>query len=189
MSTTKVLALVGSLRNGSTNAALAEAVVAVAPEHIEVDIYDGLAEIPFYNEDIDVPGQVPDAAARLRAAVADADSLLLVSPEYNGSAPAVLKNAIDWISRPFGQGAAAGKPAAVIGTAFGQFGGVWAHDEARKSLGIAGANVLDAAKLSVANSVVRFAELHPKDDAEVAGQVVKVLEALAGTASTEGAAA
>jgi NAD(P)H-dependent FMN reductase len=100
---------------------------------------------------------------------------LLISPEYNGTMPAVLKNAIDWLSRPYGAGAVSGKPTAVIGTAFGQFGGVWAQDEARKAAGIAGANVLDEVKLSIPNSVVRFAEVHPKDDAEVVSQVSEVL--------------
>ena len=59
-------------------------------------------------------------------------------PEYNGSIPGVLKNAIDWLSRPFGDGALKGKPLAVIGASLGQYGGVWAHDETRKSFGIAG---------------------------------------------------
>ena len=77
--------------------------------------------------------------AALRAAAAEADAALVVTPEYNGSIPAVIKNAIDWLSRPFGDGALKGKPLAVIGGSFGQYGGVWAHDETRKSFGIAGA--------------------------------------------------
>ena len=85
----------------------------------------------------------------LRAAAADADAALVVTPEYNGSIPAVVKNAIDWLSRPFGNGALKGKPLAVIGGSFGQYGGVWAHDETRKSFGIAGARVVEAIKLSV----------------------------------------
>lgn len=188
MSNTTVLALVGSLRAGSTNRQLAETAAAVAPADVDVTIFEGLGEIPFYNEDIDVAGSVPAAAAKLRAAAGEADSVLLVSPEHNGTMPAVLKNAIDWLSRPYGQGAVAGKPAAVIGTAFGQYGGVWAHDDARKSLSIAGANVVDEAKLSVANSVVRFADVHPKDDAEVAGQVAGVLQSLIAATAEDAAA-
>lgn len=172
---TNVLTLVGSLRSGSTNAQLAEAAVATAPEGVVVSVFPGLENIPFYNEDIDVEGQVPAAAAELRAAAADADALLLVSPEYNGTIPAVLKNAIDWLSRPYGAGAATDMPTAVIGTAFGQFGGVWAQDEARKSATIAGAKVLEDVKLSIPNSVVRFAETHPKDDSEVVEQLADVL--------------
>ena len=80
----------------------------------------------------------PGAVTALRAAAADADAALVVTPEYNGSYPAVIKNAIDWLSRPFGDGALKGKPLAVIGGSFGQYGGVWAHDDTRKSFGIAG---------------------------------------------------
>lgn len=181
--TTTVLTLVGSLRDGSTNRQLAEATALNAPDGVTVMVYSGLENIPFYNEDTDVEGQVPEAARELRAAAAEADALLLVSPEYNGTMPAVLKNAIDWLSRPFGNGAAKDMPSAVIGTAFGQYGGVWAQDEARKALTIAGANVLEDVKLSIPNSVVRFAELHPKDDAEVAAQVTAVLEGIRAVAA------
>ncbi|WP_404289949.1 NADPH-dependent FMN reductase [Glutamicibacter arilaitensis] len=172
---TKVITLVGSLRSGSTNQQLAEATALNSPEGVEVSVYSGLDSLPFYNEDHDVEGGVPMAAQALRDAVGAADALLLISPEYNGTMPAVLKNAIDWLSRPFGAGAVKDMPSVVIGTAFGQYGGVWAQDEARKALNIAGANVLENVKLSIPNSVVRFAETHPKDDAEVAEQVAEVL--------------
>ncbi|MFD7877696.1 NAD(P)H-dependent oxidoreductase [Streptomyces sp. NPDC059766] len=176
----RILALVGSLRAGSHNRQLAEAAVKLAPEGAEVELYEGLADIPFYNEDIDVEGDVPAAAAKLRAAAQGADALLLFSPEYNGTIPAVLKNAIDWLSRPYGAGALTAKPVAVVGTAYGQFGGVWAQDETRKAAGIAGAKVLEDVKLSIPGSVVRFAETHPSDDAEVAAQLTEVLAALHG---------
>ncbi|WP_285726945.1 NAD(P)H-dependent oxidoreductase [Psychromicrobium xiongbiense] len=176
MSNTTIIALVGSLRAGSTNRQLAEAAVTVAPENVDLTIFEGLENIPFYNEDLDVPGQVPAAAERLRNAVAAADAALLVTPEYNGTIPAVLKNAIDWLSRPHGQGALTGKPAAVVGTAYGQFGGVWAQDETRKALGVAGAQVLENAKLSIPGSLVRFAAVNPKDDAEVVAGLTAVLD-------------
>ncbi|MGP9489161.1 NADPH-dependent FMN reductase [Glutamicibacter sp. 363] len=172
---TKVITLVGSLRAGSTNQQLAEATALNSPEGVDVSVYSGLDSLPFYNEDHDVEGGVPAAAQALRDAVGAADALLLISPEYNGTMPAVLKNAIDWLSRPFGAGAVKDMPSVVIGIAFGQYGGVWAQDEARKALNIAGANVLENVKLSIPNSVVRFAETHPKDDAEVAEQVAEVL--------------
>jgi len=178
----RILALVGSLRAGSTNRQLAEAAVKVAPEGAEVVLFEGLGDVPFYNEDIDVEGSVPAAAVALRDAANGADALLLFSPEYNGTIPAVLKNAIDWLSRPYGAGALNGKPVAVVGTAFGQFGGVWAQDEARKAVGIAGAKVLEDAKLSVAGSLTRFAETHPSDDAEVAGQLAEVIASIKGSA-------
>ena len=175
----RILALVGSLRAGSHNRQLAEAAVKLAPAGADVALYEGLAEIPFYNEDIDVEGDVPAAATRLREAAAGADALLLFTPEYNGTMPAVLKNAIDWLSRPYGAGAISGKPVVVIGTAFGQYGGVWAHDEARKSVGIAGGKVIDDIKLSIPGSVTRFAETHPADDAEVVERLTGVVTGLA----------
>lgn len=149
----KVLALVGSLRAASINRQIAELAAAVAPEGVSVTLFEGLAQVPFYNEEID-DAMTPDAPAlaavdALRAAAADADAALVVTPEYNGSIPAVVKNAIDWLSRPFGNGALKGKPLAVIGGSFGQYGGVWAHDETRKSFGIAGASVVESIKLSV----------------------------------------
>jgi NAD(P)H-dependent FMN reductase len=179
MSKSTVLALVGSLRADSHNRKLAEAIQLNAPEGVEIVIHESLGNIPFYNEDIDVEGQVPAAATALREAAGQADALLLVTPEHNGTMPASLKNAIDWLSRPYGAGALAGKPTAVVGTAFGQFGGVWAQDEARKAAGIAGARVLEDAKLAVPGSMVRFAETHPKDDAEVVEQIKELFGALA----------
>ncbi len=184
---TKVLTLVGSLRAGSVNRQLAETAVLNAPEGVEIVIHEGIGTIPFYNEDIDVEGSIPEAAAALRKAAASSDALLLVCPEYNGTMPAVLKNAIDWLSRPFGAGAIAGTPAAVIGSAFGQFGGVWAHDDARKSLGIAGAHLVEDVRLSIGGSVTRFAEIHPKDDAEVVEQVRSVVSSLAGASASTAA--
>jgi NAD(P)H-dependent FMN reductase len=142
MSDTRVLVLVGSLRADSLNRRIAETLKAQAPEGIAVEIAEGLGEVPFYNEDLDGE-QVPAAAAALRAQVADADRVLVVTPEYNGTMPAVLNNAIDWLSRPYGRGALTGKPFAVIGATPTPYGGKWAHDDARRSAGIAGAVVLE----------------------------------------------
>ncbi|WAP52095.1 NAD(P)H-dependent oxidoreductase [Arthrobacter sp. ATA002] len=186
MSTT-VLTLVGSLRTGSVNRQLAETAAAAAGDVAEIVIFDRIGQIPFYNEDIDVEGSVPEAAAALRSAAAAADAVLLVCPEYNGTMPAVLKNAIDWLSRPFGVSAISGTPAAVIGSAFGQYGGVWAHDDARKSLGVAGARVVEDVRLSIGGSVTRFAEIHPKDDAEVVEQLRGVISTLTAEAAPSAA--
>ncbi|MGD8193758.1 NADPH-dependent FMN reductase [Herbiconiux sp. P18] len=178
MTQKSVLVLVGSLRAASTNRQLAEAAVDLAPEGIDLAIYDKHGELPLYNEDIDVEGALPDSVVAFRAAVDAADAMLIVTPEHNGTVPANLKNAIDWASRPYGRAAIVGKPVAVIGTAFGQYGGVWAQDEARKALGIAGATVIEPT-LSVPNSVVRFAETHPKDDAEIVAQLEEFIAAFA----------
>ncbi|RFA17173.1 FMN reductase [Subtercola boreus] len=188
MSDTSILVLVGSLRAGSTNRQLAEAAIGVAPEGVELTIFEGLADIPFYNEDIDVEGTVPAAATTFRDAVAAADAVLVITPEHNGTIPAVLKNAIDWASRPFGASPISGKPVATIGSAYGQFGGVWAQDETRKSLTLAGASVLEDIKLAIPGSVVRFAEIHPKDDAEVVGQLEAVVRGVVAAVSEKAAA-
>ena len=177
----KVLAFVGSLRAASINRQIAELAAAVAPDGVTVTVYEGLSELPFYNEEID-DAMNPDApplapVVELRAAAADADAALVVTPEYNGSIPAVLKNAIDWLSRPFGNGALKGKPLAVIGGSFGQYGGVWAHDETRKSFGIAGARVVESIKLSVPFKTLEGKA--PAEHAELSANVRDVVGKLA----------
>jgi NAD(P)H-dependent FMN reductase len=179
---TNVLALVGSLRAASINRQIAELAAAVAPDGVTVTVFEGLGELPFYNEEIDDAvnaevGRAPAPVDALRAAAADADAALVVTPEYNGSIPAVVKNAIDWLSRPFGNGALKGKPLAVIGGSIGQYGGVWAHDETRKSFGIAGARVVDTIKLSVPFRTLDGRA--PADDAELSANVRDVVGKLA----------
>ncbi len=176
MSDTKVLVLVGSLRAASINRQLAELAVETAPEGVSLQLFDRLGELPFYNEDID-NDDVAEPVVALRAAAANADAALVVTPEYNGSIPGVLKNAIDWLSRPFGDSALKDKPAAVVGGSFGQYGGVWAHDETRKSFGIAGPRIVDDLKLSVP-----FKSLdgkHPRENAEVTENLRDVVGKLA----------
>ncbi|PBD13190.1 FMN reductase [Mycobacterium avium subsp. hominissuis] len=177
----KILALVGSLRSASINRQIAELASAVAGEDVVVTVFEGLGELPFYNEEIDdaMTSDAPPLApvAALRAAAADADAALVVTPEYNGSIPAVIKNAIDWLSRPFGDGALKGKPLAVIGGSFGQYGGVWVHDETRKSFGIAGARVVESIKLSVPFKTL--AGKAPAEHAELSANVRDVVGKLA----------
>jgi NAD(P)H-dependent FMN reductase len=147
MSDTRVLVLVGSLRADSLNRRVAEKLRELAPAGVTVDIAEGLGQVPFYNEDLDGE-QVPAAAAALREQVAAADRVLAVTPEYNGTMPAVLNNTIDWVSRPYGRGALRGKPFAVIGATPTPYGGKWAHEDTRRSAGIAGAVVVEDVALS-----------------------------------------
>src|ERR1700741_2601202 len=123
--TTRILALVGSLRADSYNRQLAEAAAKHAPDGTDVDIFDGLGEVPFYDEDLDRPGAVPGPVMALRDPGGRADALLMITPEYNGSLTAVLKNAIDWASRPHLSGALIDKPVAAEGTSSGRYGGGW----------------------------------------------------------------
>lgn len=139
----RILVLVGSLRNASINRQLAKAVVQLAPSNVETLVYHGLADIPYFNEDIDTADTIPGPARELREAVSASDALLLFTPEYNGTLPAVLKNAIDWASRPYGRGAIFGKPVAIISASVGRNGGKLAYADAVKAVGIAGGRVVD----------------------------------------------
>ena len=181
MSDIKVLAMVGSLRAASVNRQVAELAAQTAPAGMSVTVYQGvgggLGELPFYNEDIDNPADIPASVTTLRRAVADADAVLVVTPEYNGSIPGVLKNALDWMSRPYGQSVLNSKPLAVIGAAHGQYGGVWAHNETRKSFGIAGADVVDAAAFSL--PIGRLDGRHPRENDDVVADLNDVLTKLA----------
>jgi NAD(P)H-dependent FMN reductase len=176
MPVVKVLALVGSLRAASVNRQLAELAAETAPDGVSVEVFTGLGDLPFYNEDID-KGDVPASVAALREAAADADAALVVTPEYNGSIPGVLKNAIDWLSRPFGDSALKDKPTAVIGVSLGQYGGVWAHDETRKSFGIAGPRIVEDLKLSVPGKSLDGK--HPRENAEVVANLRDIVGKLA----------
>jgi NAD(P)H-dependent FMN reductase len=176
MSDIKVMVLVGSLRAASINRQLAELAVETAPDGVNLQLFDHLGELPFYNEDID-NADVVEPVRALREAAAGADAALVVTPEYNGSIPGVLKNAIDWLSRPYGDGALKDKPLVVVGAALGQYGGVWAHDETRKSFGIAGPRVIEDLKLSV--PATAFDGRHPRENAEVAGNLRDIVGKLA----------
>jgi NAD(P)H-dependent FMN reductase len=181
MSDIKVLTLVGSLRAASINRQIAELATEAAPDGVALTIFEGLGDLPFYNEDIDNDADVPAAVTALRAVAAEADATLVVTPEYNGSIPAVIKNAIDWLSRPFGDSALKGKPLAVIGGSYGQYGGVWAHDETRKSFGIAGPRVVESIKLSVPFGTLNGQ--HPREHPEVAANVRDAVGKLAAEVS------
>lgn len=170
---TTVAVLVGSLRAESLNRRLAESLRDNAPEGVELVIVDGLADLPFYNEEIDNASQVPASAVALRSAVSAADRVLAVTPEYNGTMPAVLNNAIDWLSRPYGASALTGKLFTVVGTTPTPFGGKWSHADAARSARIAGAVVLEDAIVSQSGI-----DVDVLGDAEIRGRFTAALEAL-----------
>ena len=137
----RVLGISGSLRKQSHNQRLLGAAAQLLVPRAELVLFDALKAIPPYDEDDELaPGE---AVERWREEVAQADALLFATPEYNHSIPGQLKNALDWASRPRASAALAGKPAAVIGASTGMFGAVWAQAELRKTLGGAGARVID----------------------------------------------
>ena len=137
----RILGLSGSLRRDSHNTRLLAGARTLLPDGVELVVFDQLGAIPPYNEDDERP--TPPAVAALKAAIAGADAVLVATPEYNGSISGVLKNALDWVSRPVAETPLRGKPAAVVGASTGLFGAVWAQAEARKVLATIGANVLE----------------------------------------------
>jgi len=169
---TRVAVLVGSLRADSINRQVAQSLQAQAPAGVEIDIVDGLGDVPFYNEDIDA-GSAPAAATALRDRVAGADRILVVTPEYNATMPAVLNNAIDWLSRPYGAGALVGKPFGVVGVTPTPYGGKWAHEHAALSAKIAGAVVVEDVTLSQTSI-----DIDVLNDPEVQARLRSALETL-----------
>ena len=131
MSQVKVAVVVGSLRKDSLNLKLAHALVALAPKEWSFDFVK-IDDLPLYNQDDD--GNQADSVKRVKAQIKSATGLLFVTPEYNRSIPGVLKNAIDHASRPYGQSAFSGKPAAVIGASVGAIGTALAQQHLRNVL-------------------------------------------------------
>jgi chromate reductase len=177
----RILGISGSLRRGSHNTNLLRAAADMLPPGVELDVYDGLREVPPYDPDLDVE-PAPPAVVNLREAIEAADGVLIATPEYNGSIPGLLKNALDWASRPFPENALRGKPVAVIGASTGLFGAVWAQAELRKVLGIIGADVLDE-ELPVGQADIAFAgdgQLVEREQRAVLEELVHVLSARAG---------
>ena len=136
-----ILGIAGSLRAGSHNTQLLRLAAEELPEGVELVVFDGLAEIPAFDQDLE--DLAPDAVDALKAAIAEADAVLIATPEYNGSIPGALKNALDWVSRPIAGSPIRRKPVAVIGASTSAFGAVWAQRELKKVLGVMGARVLD----------------------------------------------
>ncbi len=139
----KILAISGSIRIVSHYTDLLRGAAASAPDGVDIQLYYGLKEIPPYDADDDMPGNAPEPVERFKAALADADAILISTPEYNSSIPGVLKNALDWASRPLAESPVRNKPAAVLSSSTSMFGGVWSAAETRKVLGALGARTLE----------------------------------------------
>ena len=176
---TRILGISGSLRRDSHNTSLLRAAAEAAGPDIEFVLYDGLKQIPPYDEDDDVHPR-PESVARLNEAIAAADAVFFSTPEYNSSIPGQLKNAIDWVSRPVATNALRNKPVAVVGASTGGFGAVWAQAELRKVLAAVGARVLDL-ELPVPHAHTRFENGGLTDD-EIRTRLEEAIEALADAA-------
>ena len=150
----RILAISGSLRRGSHNTSLLRAAEELLPPTFELVFWDGLKDIPPFDED-DEAGPAPAAVVSLREAVAGADAVLFATPEYNASIPGQLKNALDWASRPAATNVLRNKPVAVVGASTGAFGAVWSQAELRKVLGTIGARVVEG-DVAVGHAATRF---------------------------------
>jgi chromate reductase, NAD(P)H dehydrogenase (quinone) len=171
-----VLGISGSLRADSFNTALLGAAAALLPAAARMPLLTDLALVPPYSEEEDVePASAP--VERLRSRIETADALLIATPEYNGSIPGQLKNAVDWASRPYPDNALRRKPVAVIGASTGVFGAIWAQAELRKVLTTAGADVLDD-ELPIGTAEEAFAEDRTLADRELSRRLEHILRGL-----------
>jgi len=173
---TRILGISGSLRRDSHNTSLLRAAAEAASPEVDLELHDGLKEVPPYDEDDDVHPR-PASVARLNQAIANADAVLFSTPEYNASIPGQLKNVLDWVSRPVATNALRNKPVAVVGASTGAFGAVWAQAELRKVLAALGARVLDL-ELPVPHAHTRFDEGELTDE-EIRAGLVDAIAALA----------
>lgn len=177
-----VLGVSGSLRRDSYNTKLLRAASELLPEGVELELWDGLKAVPPYDEDDD--GEpAPGPVTRLRAAIADADAVLIATPEYNASVPGQLKNALDWASRPLATNVLRNKPVAVVSASTGAFGAVWSQAELRKVLATIGARVLER-DVAIGHAPTRFDDAGRLVDDQLRGELAEVLLALAMAAAT-----
>jgi chromate reductase, NAD(P)H dehydrogenase (quinone) len=160
----RILGFAGSLRRGSYNRALLRAAVERAPEGMEIAVFD-LAGIPLYDGDVEAEGD-PEAVARFKQAIRDADGVLMVTPEYNHGVPGVMKNAVDWASRPPRDAAFNGKPVGVIGASPGMTGSARGQSQLRQAFEFTNSYCMPQPELLVFKAHEKFdAEGRLTDDA------------------------
>jgi chromate reductase, NAD(P)H dehydrogenase (quinone) len=175
----RILAVSGSLRESSLNTSLLRAAIEAAPDGVELELWEGIGELPLYDEDLEV--DAPESVRRLREDWAAADAILFSTPEYNGSVPGGLKNAIDWASRPRLEAVLRNKTVAVVGASTGQFGALWAQQDLKRILGVAGARVVGT-EIPVSRAHERFDSKGRLLDGEIFEQLRLHLTTLASEA-------
>lgn len=170
--TITILGIAGSLRRGSYNRAALRAAQTLAPDNAQIEIFD-IAGIPPFNQDLelDPPSEVVALKERVRAA----DAILFVTPEYNYSVPGVLKNAIDWASRPYGDNAWQGKPVAVIGASIGAIGTARAQYHLRQMFVFLDMHPVNQPEVMIANAPERFDEKGRLSDITTARLIQELL--------------
>jgi len=173
----RVLGIAGSLRSASYNRGLLRAAQQLAPDGVEVDLLD-IRDLPFYDGDVEAAG-VPEPVQRLRDRIAAADAVVFATPEYNRGTSGVLKNAIDWASRPARQSVLDGKPVAVMGATTGISGTANAQRQIREALLFPGAQTLPQ-ELLVSRAGEKFDEQGDLTDPETRAELKVLLEDLEG---------
>ncbi|MBI1802170.1 MAG: NAD(P)H-dependent oxidoreductase [Chloroflexi bacterium] len=172
-----VLGFAGSLRKRSYNAALLRAAQELLPEGMSLEIYD-ITPIPFYNEDVEMAG-FPEPVQYFKSRIAAADAVLIATPEYNYSMPGVLKNALDWASRPISQTPLNGKPLAIMGATTGPWGTTRAQLHLRQSCVFFNALPINKPVVHIARAAEKFdADLRLTDE-QARREVRGLLESLA----------
>ncbi len=171
----KILGIAGSLRQASYNRAALRAAQELAPEGSIIEVFD-LAGIPPYNQDEEM--KPPARVAELKAAARVADAILLVTPEYNYSIPGVLKNAIDWASRPYGDSAWEGKPVAIMGASVGQLGSARAQYHLRQCFVFLNMRAVNRPEVMIANASEKFDAQGKLTDENARRLIRQLLEAL-----------
>jgi chromate reductase len=172
-----ILAIPGSLRRESWNRLLLQAAAASAPTGMTLKVYDRLASVPLFSEDIEAEG-VPAGVRHLSLQVANADAILIATPEYNQSLPGVLKNAIDWLSRAPEQ-VLVDKPVAIVGATAGRWGTRLAQSQLRHVLYATEALVMPRPSLFVASAANLFDSAGRLTDEPTAASLQKLLRAFA----------
>ena len=175
--TITIAGIPGSLRRESFNRRLLEAAAHELAAGVELEIWDGLAGVPPFNQDAET-GPVPLAVAELRTLIAHADAVLIATPEYNGSMPGQLKNALDWASRPPGNAVLEGKPVATVSASPTPYGAAWAQESLRRVLNVIGAD-LAGGELAVPHAFRQFDQDGRLADAELRGRLAELVAELA----------
>ena len=173
----RILAVAGSLPQGSNNRGLLRAAEELAPEWVEVRFFD-IGQLPFFNEDVEAAGD-PEPVRRFKDAIAASNAVLIATPEYNGAVPGVLANAIDWASRPSGRSVLRNKPVAVMGAVLGQSGSANAQATLRGVLGRIGAIVVPDPQVLVPRASRLFDEQVDLRDAGTREEIRHLVEAVA----------
>lgn len=174
----RIVGIAGSLRRASYNRGLIRAAVEVALDGMDVEVFD-LAAIPLYNQDVEDAGE-PASVAALKAAIHDADALLVATPEYNHGIPGVLKNALDWASRPRLSSPLRDKPVAVMGATTGRGSTARAQAQLREAFVFTGACVMPQPELLVGSAASRFDSDGNLVDDEIRDALRALLDGLAG---------